>query len=150
MNYEIYTDLNIADDLRVFEFMSVGRNGTIPKRVAFMPTDLPGVYNLAFGDIKQDGQLDDQSITDNGDRNKISATIAKVIDIYTERYPDRWIYFSGSTNDRTRLYRMAVSLNLDELLTRFDIYAEIEGLREFVPFQKNMPVSAFLVKRKID
>lgn len=150
MNYEIYTDLNIADDLRVFEFMSIGKHGSIPKRVAFIPTDLPGVYNLAFGDIKQDGELDDQSITDNGDRNKILATIAKVIDIYTEKYPDRWVYFSGSTNERTRLYRMAVSLNLDELLTRFDIYAEIEGLREFVPFQKNMPVSAFLVKRKID
>lgn len=96
MKYEIYTDLRIAHDLRVFEFVSIGKYGVIPKRIAFIPTVLPEVFNLAFGDINEDGEIDDYSISDNGDRNKILATLAKVIELYTDKYPERWIYFRGS------------------------------------------------------
>jgi hypothetical protein len=86
-------------------------------------------------------------MSDNGDRNKILATIADVVKVYTEKYPDRLILFRGSTTERTRLYRMAVGLNLKELSSQFDIYAYIED--EIVPFKKNMAISAFLVKKKI-
>lgn len=149
MQYEIYTDLTIARDLRVFEFVSVGKYGSIAKRIAFIPTELPEVYNLAFGDINEEGEIDDYTISDNGDRNKILATLAKVIELYTNKYPERWIYFRGSTKERTRLYRMAVSLNLEELSEKFEIYADLNDSEEFLPFQKNMHISAFLVKRKI-
>lgn len=112
-----------------------------------MRTDTPGVYNLAFGDIDQKGEMDDVTISDNGDRNKILATVAKAVDEYTRRYPRRWIVFKGSTNDRTRLYRMAIGLNLEQLSIKFHIYG-LKG-EEFVPFQRNMHATAFLVKRKI-
>lgn len=87
--------------------------------------------------------------TDNGDRNKILATVVNAIDEYTKRYPMRWIYFRGSTKGRTRLYRMAVGLNLKELSAKFEIYAEADENEEFIPFQKNMNLEAFLIKRKI-
>ena len=33
------------------------------------------VYNLAFGGIDENGETDDYSASDNGDRNKILATV---------------------------------------------------------------------------
>ena len=149
MKYEIYAGVLVTQDFSVFEFVSLGRNGNIPKRVAFEPTHWPNVYNLAFGNITDDDKIDDLKISDNGDRNKILATILKIVETYTGKYPDRWIYFIGSTEHRTRLYRMAVSLHLEELSTIFEIYAKLKEQGEFVPFRKGLNINAFLVKKKI-
>ena len=144
--YDVYNELRITDDYSVFDFASVGRYGSIPKRIEFMPTEIDNYYNLAFGDIDEHGNIDDYSISDNGDRNKILATIAYAIEIYLNKYPGRWIYFKGSTQERTRLYRMAIGLNLEDLLLKFQIFAEQrDGI---VPFQKNIEVLGILVKIK--
>lgn len=90
-----------------------------------MPTEIDGIYNLAFGDIIENGEIDDYCITDNGDRNKILATVFDVVNTYTARYPERMIYFRGSTIERTRLYRIAIGLNLEELSRVFDIYRSL-------------------------
>ena len=147
MKYEIYDQLQIADDFSIFDFVSEGRNGRIPKRIEFTPTEIPGIVNLAFGDIDGDGEINDYPISNNGDRNKILSTVAFATDIYLNKYPERWIYFKGSTEERTRLYRMAIGLNFEELRLKFDIYAEQTG--GFFPFQKNTPAFGLLVKKKI-
>jgi hypothetical protein len=72
-----------------------------------------------------------------------------MIEIYTDRYPERGIYFHGSTKERTRLYRMAVGLNLGELSMKFDVLAKVPYKEEYVPFHKNMEIFGFLIKRKI-
>lgn len=146
MNYETYKDLKIREDFSVFDFTSEGKKGSIPKRIVFAETRWEGVYNLGFGDIGENGDIDDYSISDNGDRNKILATVVNVVLTYTTRYPDRLIFFSGSTKNRTRLYRMAVGINLVELSEDFEIYAFVG--EEVVPFTPNMEITAFLVKRK--
>ena len=71
MKYEVYTEVYKRPDLSILDFVSVGRYGAIPKRIAFIPTALPYVYNLAFGNVEEDGSIDDISVSDNGDRNKI-------------------------------------------------------------------------------
>ena len=146
MKYEIYSDYSFTQDFNVFDFMSIGKNGAIPKRITFTTTGLANVYNLAFGDIDENGDLDDCRISDNGDRNKILATVFNVVDIYTKKYPERWITFSGSTMERTRLYRIAVGLNLDELSQIFEIYAFVQ--EELKLFAKNMEINTFVIKRK--
>ena len=108
MNYDIYSDIDARLNLGVFEFVSVGKYGVIRKRVKFAPTALPNVYNLAFGDINEFDEINDLSKSNNGDRNRVLATIVKIVDLYTSKYPERLIYFRGSTVERTRLYRMAV------------------------------------------
>ena len=148
MNYEMYTDLIFSNDLNVVDFESTGEKGRIPKRVSFRLTMLANVYNMAYGDLKDGDIIDDHSRTNNGDRNKILATLANIIDIYTDKYPKRMIYFKGSTKERTRLYRMAVGLHLTELSRKYVIYAEIIKQGEFVLFRKNMSINAFLIKRK--
>jgi hypothetical protein len=75
------------------------------------------------------------------------ATVVDVVQDYTTKYPERWIAFKGSTKERTRLYRMAIGLNLMELTTKFDIYGY--GQDGIMPFYKNMEINAFLIKRKI-
>ena len=76
----MYSELKLTDDFSVIEFINIGKNGAIPKRIAFTATELENVYNLAFGDIDVNGEIDDITISDNGDRNKILATVVNVVD----------------------------------------------------------------------
>ena len=146
MKYEVYTELVASKDHSVFDFVSKGKIGFISKRIEFTPTEMPDVYNLSFGDLNERGEVDDFIVSNNGDRNKILATIFEVVKSYTQKYPGHWIFFSGSTEERNRLYRMAVGLNFEELNSFFNIYIIEDGL--IVPFGKNKTISAFLVRRK--
>ena len=148
MKYEIYSEIVANSNYSRFVFVSDGHKGCIRKRVEFTTTQWPGVYNLAFGDIQENGELDDLKNSNNGDRNKILATVLKVVTMYTDRYPERWIYFKGSTEERTRLYRIAISIYLNELSILYEFFAEINKPGNFVKFYKGLNVSAFLVKRK--
>ena len=120
--------------------------GVIAKRITFSPTEYPKVYNLVFGDLNIVGKLSDDSISNNGDRDKVLATVIHAIDTYLNAYPDRLIFFIGSTKERTRLYRMAIGLNLKELSGKFDIYCQTDT--DILPFKRNMKAISFLIKRK--
>jgi hypothetical protein len=146
MKYEVYAGIEVADDFNVFDFLSFGKNGIIPKRVAFTKTEGDNIYNLAFGDVDGNGEINDYSVSDNGDRNKILATVAKIVEDYTRKFPDRWIIFRGSTDERTRLYRMGIGLNFEELSAKFVIY-DYDG-ENVIPFVKGLKINTFLVKRK--
>ena len=146
MKYDVYTEIEVTDDFAIFDFISTGKNGDILKRVAFTKTQQDKVYNLALGDVDEDNEINDYAITDNGDRNKVLATVAAIVEAYTKKFPDRWIIFRGSTAERTRLYRIAVGLHLDELFLLYDIMGYVDD--EIVPFAKNMKINAFLIKRK--
>lgn len=147
MKYEVYKDLYIRDMYAIFEFFSIGSKGLIPKRIAFIPTEYPDIYNLVFGDIDVNDEIDDFSISDNGDRNKVLSTVAYAVEIYLNKHPNRYIFFTGSTKERTRLYRMAVGLNFEELSNKFEIYCQTDN--GIIPFQKNLSVTGLLIKRKL-
>jgi hypothetical protein len=146
MKYEVYEGIAVSADFSQFDFISMGKRGPIHKRVAFAITEMDNIHNLAFGDVAEDGEIDDLSVSDNGDRNKVLATVVNIVTSYTTRYPDRWILFQGSTDSRTRLYRMAIGLYLEELSIKFEIYAFVDEL--LIPFCKNMKVSAFVIRKK--
>jgi len=146
MKYEVYSDIEASGDFNIFDFVSIGKNGMIRKRVAFARTEVEDVYNLAFGDVNEEEEINDYVVSDNGDRNKILATIVNIVEAYCKRYPDRWIIFEGSTSERTRLYRMAVGLNFEELSAKFELYGYADD--RITPFVKNLKVNAFLIKRK--
>jgi hypothetical protein len=42
--------LTSSDKMMTFEFVSEGHKGLVHKLIRFQPTNLKGVYNLAFGD----------------------------------------------------------------------------------------------------
>lgn len=146
MKYEFYENIQITDDFTVFNFVSEGKKGSIPKRVVFTETEWDNVYNLGFGDVDEDGEIDDLSVSDNGDRNKVLATVVLIAEIYIKRFPERWIFFRGSTMERTRLYRMAIGRNLQELSLEFDISVYVG--EKILPFDIDLKINAFLIKRK--
>jgi len=96
--------------------------------------------------VDEENDINDYAVTDNGDRNKVLATVVSIVEAYTKRFPDRWIFFRGSTAERTRLYRIAVGLHLDELSRLYEIRAYVDG--DVVPFVKDLKINAFLIKRK--
>jgi len=145
--YNRYSSLDISTNATVFEFTSSGPKGEIRKIIQFTATKAHRVFNLAFGNIREDGSIDDVTTNDNKDRDKILATIASVVVEFTERYPDRYVFFTGSSAERTRLYRMALTINYEELSETFQIW----GLREtdgFEPFVIRRNYAGFLIKRK--
>jgi hypothetical protein len=149
MKYEYYPTVYTKEDLSIFDFVSIGKRGAITKRIIFARMEERGIYNLAFGNVRPDDRFDDDLISDNGDRNKILATVVAAVDKYTQRYPRRWIYFRGNTAAKRRLYRMAVSIHLEELSGKFEILAELEEKEVLVPFQRNMAAVGFLIRRRI-
>ncbi len=129
MNYLRY-ELETSAGLDLFEFVNYGKKGKIVTLIQFSETEINtpfGVaYNLAFGDKTEDGIIDDTAISENGDRDKILTTVAVAVYEYTARYFNRAIFFRGSDKLRTRLYRMAISLNIEELSQDFDIFGITE------------------------
>lgn len=110
-----------------FRFESTGPYGTIAKVIQFTPTqysfpDGRKVVNLAFGDWNQQSQkLDDLSISNNGDREKILATVAHAVISYTNIFGNIPIFAVGSTPARTRTYQMGITEYHDEITKQFDV-----------------------------
>ena len=85
-------------------------------------------------------------ISNNGDSEKVLATVVATLYAFTDKHNDAMVYATGSTKSRTRLYRMGITKYLDDVQTDFLIFGELEhGWEEF---QKDVDYSAFLVKRK--
>jgi len=146
MNLPRY-ELKAEKSLTVFEFTSEGPKGQIPKIVKFSETTLKGFYNLAFGDKNlESGEIDDTIVSNNGDSEQILATVVSAVYSFTESESEAWVYATGSTNSRTRLYRMGITKYLDEITQDFLVF----GLRdnEWEEFKKEIEYTAFLVKRK--
>jgi hypothetical protein len=150
MNYEKYNDVSVTSDFLEFQFKSVGPKGVISKIIQFKPTNNSTIYNLAFGNKKEDGGIDDLSKDDNKDRNKILATVVSAVKLFTAEYTDKWVFFSGSTPERTRLYRMAIAINIIELSIDFEIIGILKDLDSYVyvPFQKEVNYFGFLIRKK--
>ena len=141
--YEYATE----SDYKIFKFTSEGPKGSIIKLVVYTETNKENVYNLAFGDYDEEtGNIDDKSITNNKDSRKVLATVASTLYVFTEKNVDAWIYATGSNNARTRLYRMGITINLEEISADFEVF----GLKENVwyEFEKGKNYEAFLAKRR--
>jgi hypothetical protein len=146
-HYGKYTFTESSSGVTVYDFISIGPKGHIKKVVEFNETAEKGVYFLAFGNITEDGSLDDFTTNNNSDRNKILATIVDIVIDFTSRFPDCYIYFSGSTKVRTRLSRMAIAVNYEELSKIFKIWGiNDEGEPEI--FVLNQHYHGFLIKRQ--
>ena len=141
-------EIKSGEKLEVFEFISIGTKGRITKLIQFTPTNYKNLYNLGFGDKNMEtGEINDTVISNNGDSEKVLATVVTTLYAFTENHKEAMIYATGSTKSRTRLYRMGISKYLDEVTADFEIYGEINS--EWELFNNGIEYEAFLVKRKI-
>jgi len=140
-------DLRVGHDLFTFEFVSEGKCKVI-KGIDFQKMHLPNLYNLVLGDKNPDtGELDDMVVTNNGDTEKVLATVAAAVYDFTEIYPEAWISASGSTKARSRLYRMGINKYFDVAQENFDIMGKHQNGRMEL-YQKDKDYHAFVVHRK--
>jgi hypothetical protein len=130
-----------------FEFVSEGPKGAIRKLIEFQETTNPDVFNLAFGDLNPETQeIDDLSVSDNGDTEKVLATVVNAVYTFFNNYPDLFVYATGSTKARTRLYRMGIVRFYDEMKKDFYLYGQIGD--DFVEFEIGTDYDGFLAQRK--
>lgn len=139
--------LKSGQELLSYEFISEGPKGLIPKRIQFTLVNRQGIYNLAFGDKDPTtGEIDDKAISDNGDSEKVLATVVSAVFAFLDQYPDAWIFATGSTASRTRLYQIGITKYFADIKDDLEIYGQIAD--DWLPFEANRTYVAFLAKRK--
>ena len=126
--YSRYRYRKATEDRLLYEFTSNGPRGKLKLVVQFEIRSDQQTYNLAMGNLKEDGSIDDLIVNNNKDRDKVLATVAAIVDDFTLHHPDRFIFFSGSTPGRTRLYRMALTINYPYLSGIYHIWGLFENL----------------------
>ena len=146
MKLEKY-QIKSGEKLQVFEFVSEGIKGRITKIVQYTPTNYKDLFNLGFGDKDAEtGEFDDEVISNNGDTDKVLATVVATLYAFIDNHKNAMIYATGSSKSRTRLYRMGINKYFDEITNDFDVFGELESGWE--EFQKNIDYEAFIVKLK--
>ena len=141
-------DVKTSPGVEAFEFDSVGPRGVVNKVVSYTEINIKNFYNLGFGDKDAlTGFISDLSVTNNNDSKKVLATVAATLYAFTDNHPGATIIATGSTEARTRLYRMGISNNLTEIEKDFIILGLTET--DWEPFRKNVTYGAFLVHRKL-
>lgn len=147
MNYPRY-EYSTEEDVLVFQFSSIGIKGKVTKIVQYSEMTIKGYFNLGFGDLNvKTREVNDEIVTNNGDGQKVLATVVSTLYAFTGKYPEAYVYATGSNEVRTRLYRMGITNNLIELKKDFHVY----GLRndgEFEMFVVGEDYLGFLVTRK--
>ncbi len=141
MNLPKY-QLSAEKSLMVFEFVSIGRNGKITKLIKFSETHIEGIFNLGFGDKdKKTGKIDDLKVSNNGDSEKVLATVVSAIYAFTDVYKDAWVYVTGSTPSRTRLYQMGINKYYHEAINDFEVYGLFNG--QWIMLDRKIKFEAF-------
>lgn len=139
--------LKADEELTRFEFISEGPKGAIRKLIEIQRTFDPDVFNLAFGDKNAEtGGIDDLSVSDNGDTEKVLATVAAAVYAFLDSHPTAYIYAEGSTKARTRLYRMGISRFYYDIQPNFFLYGRVG--EDFVDFEIGKEYDGFLAQRK--
>jgi hypothetical protein len=151
MHEERYIEIENTLDYEIFTFISRGRNGDLLKIVSFDEIR-NNTFNLALGTIWANGEMDFETITNNGDRNKILATVADIVLKFIENHPGKNVYITGSDERRTLLYQKAIAYGYDDLIELFDIYGNISpdsAEPKFESFIKTKIYSGFLIEKKL-
>lgn len=149
MKFDKSSGILAVNGCQQYEFTSTGPKGTIAKLIQFEPTLNDTIVNLSFGNKREDGSIDDLARNDNKDK-KILDVIASVLIHFFEVHPDKWVFFAGSTPQRTRLYRIAFTHTFKELATGFEIMGVVSERGNYfdAPIEKGVDYPAFLVRPK--
>ena len=146
MKYDKYI-VRASGSFLKYEFHSDGPKGRIAKQVLYKEFDeYPGVFNLGLGDLEASGEINDVVVTDNSDSEKVLATVALTVHKFFDIYPHKSVFITGSTETRTRLYRMGIAKNLEELQNEFHLFGLIGN--DWQPFRRGPDYRAFMVQKK--
>jgi len=80
------------------------------------------VYNLAFGPVDKNNQIDDQVKLAHLNHSKVFSTIVFEGLSFLTQYPDKFLGIDGSNTARAYMYYRCIQNNFDYLATYFFIY----------------------------
>ena len=148
MDIELYPITKVPENY-YYEFFSEGPKGPIKKVVQYHRIEAADemIFNLAFGDWNdRTRRIDDKIKSNNGDTEKILATVASTVVRFTDEHPGAIIYIEGSTPARTRLYQMGINKHWSIIYPT----VRIEGLAngKWEEFRKDYNYECFLLKRR--
>ena len=149
MDWERYEVVRSANGLE-YTFYSEGPRGRIKKGIKFQffPRVGRSTFNLLFGDFKPGtDELDDRSITNNGDRLKVLHTVAWAVIDFLKFRPSAFIIIKPNTGPRARLYQMLISSVWMKISEEYEIFGK-HG-KDWVAFRKGVNYEEFTVFRKM-
>jgi hypothetical protein len=149
------TELKALPDYSHFLFISRGIAGSTTREVRFIRQKEKNIfnnssnpiYNLDIRDFHQDVQSL-AAITDNGDMNNVLTTLIMIIELYSDRFPDRVIRLKGDTKEKSLLYRIALDKHVDVLKQHFVISMEEDNTAFLSQGQSPIDNIGFLIKRR--
>lgn len=136
----------MSPDFKTFEFISKGKNGMILKRVGFISTDRPYVFNLGLGDVDESGNVFDTTITNNGDTHKVLNTIHMIVLEFLRHGKLNSVIIQGNTLSRKRLFKIYISANLSQITGDLEIFGFNKGVWE--KFERKNEYYIFLIRKK--
>ena len=146
MELDTYTFENENDDLFSYSFVSKGKNGNIIKIVQFTLMENGESYNLSLGDYQPEtSSINYDSISNNGDMNIVFTTISNIVIDFLSKFPKKYVFATGNTNNRTRLYRTGLSKYQNQIKEHFFLLGRKDG--EWQIFEKEENYEAFLIKK---
>lgn len=130
----------------LYEFTSTSTNRTIVKAVLLESSrTAERLFNLALMDADDQGELSDEVESRNGDLKNVLATVFRIIDHFLDRHPNKIISFRGNDERRHRLYRIAITHELQHLTRKFEIYGG-KGNTIFL-FEPNTRYEQYYIKK---
>ncbi|WP_139925840.1 hypothetical protein [Hymenobacter sp. DG01] len=141
-----------------FAFESEGPKGALHKLISFTPTEVPQVYLLALhnGSEPQRETSPRAARSNNGDAARIIDTVIAAIDVFLQRYPERWVLFYSyfaktDAHDpvRMRLYRRRMTANYTFIDERVVMHGILPDLVTHEPYCGSHDYGAILFKSRL-
>jgi hypothetical protein len=131
---------------KLYIFDSQGKN-LVKKIVQFSHIE-ERRYNLGLADI-ENGRLDFQRFTNNGDSWKVLNTVAAIVIQFFEFYPDAEVEIRAAGDKRLHLYNRIFENRIQLIETVFKVTGFIDYKNKVSePFQTGKEYEAFLVQLK--
>jgi hypothetical protein len=151
MSLTNFSRYNLRYDAEVilFSFISEGPKGMIKKAIQFNKIHGEGdLYNLGFGDVDATNDLiNDSARSNNNDVNKVLATVANALLIFSDKYPNAQIIARGNSAARTRLYMMKISGLLSEILIDFELWGSLND-QNWELYRGDQRYTSLLIRRR--
>ncbi len=111
--------------------------------MVYAETDQPNLFNLSLADTEATGSPNYLSVSNNGNLERIMATVAQTLLVFFRRYPNATVAFNGSTPSCIRLYQVVLAREIRAASTEFMIM----GLRDATlePLQPNHRYNGFVI-----
>lgn len=132
-----------------YYFVSEGENKRIVKTVVFSPLGKK-LWNLGFGDLRYNGDIDDSTVSNNDDLVKVISTVAKIAYEFSDKYPLRRLQIKPVDEKRKRLYNHVFRRHYATISADFDIIG-ITGFNDSIieKYSPEKTYNMFELNRKI-